>query len=75
MQSIPYCRRTNHSVPLNRSNGADIRCYNNGTWIVFTTLRDNNIKTEQVLRQSSGVDVADAYAAFLDSDRFVVTCL
>lgn len=70
IQSIPYCRRTNLSIPFNRSN-SNFQCYNGGSWLFFESLGDAHVEANELLSWSSGVDVVDAYAAFLVGIRFV----
>ena len=76
--TIPYCRRPGFGTLS--IDWSYISCQNNGTMWYYRELIDANIKPNEVLRWSSGVESADNYAAvYYDrsktcDDCFVCKC-
>jgi hypothetical protein len=63
-ETTPYCIRTNASVSLNRSFTTNT-CENSGKEGTFRSLKEMNVSQDEVLAWSSGIEIADRYAAYL----------
>ena len=63
IDNIPYCRRLNPDIIVDSSSIKT--CYNGGRRMDFSTLKAVGIEPDVVLRWSSSIEKADAYAAFL----------
>ena len=64
IQAIPYCIRTNESIPLDRSFTTKT-CENSGKEWNFRDLEEMNVLQHEVLTWSSSIEMADRYAAYL----------
>ena len=64
IQAIPYCIRTNESIPLDRSFTTKT-CENSGKEWTFRDLNEMNVSQDEVLTWSSSIEMADRYAAYL----------
>jgi hypothetical protein len=63
IDNIPYCQRLNPFFIIDNSGIST--CYNGGRRMDFSTLKAIGIEPDVVLRWSSSIEKADAYAAFL----------
>ncbi|UJR07518.1 hypothetical protein I4U23_011807 [Adineta vaga] len=67
-EEIPYCRRTEQDVVLNRTT---IVCQNDGEIFFFRHLIMQKVHPSDVLKWSSSLEIADKYARFFYNETFI----
>ena len=65
-ETIPYCIRTDETIELNRL-FQENSCENNGIQWTFIQLKEMNINQDEILLWNSSIELADRYAAYLQT--------
>jgi hypothetical protein len=76
-QFVPFCRRENRSIEINRKIET---CAPGSEKHQFSNLRERNISVSKVLHWSSSIEITDQYAAFLSdnvhqTDGIICECI